>query len=166
MPYAKRRFKLSAPLEEKICTTFLDCLDGDEKQVMMYRMGFGIDHGMGYKEIGDLLGVTAQRIFFVEEEAMKRISKACRQQRIDHTQFKQKTKIGTLNLTSRIHNTLIGSGIIYVEQLCQYTMEDLTLIPGLGKSARNEIAKRLRGRDLSLKKSDPLDGVSMTASAS
>ncbi len=151
-----RRFKPSDLLLEKLCLTILDCLDAQEKNVMEYRLGFGIDHGMTHEEIGEIMGVTKQRISDIEEQALARIMKACRMTRMQDVRKTYKTKIGDLNLPPRTHNTLIGAGIIFVEQLCQYSEHDLRLIPGLGTTALKFVKRKLSVKGLSLFESEGL----------
>ncbi len=148
MPNKMKRFKLTPLLEERLVLTILDCLDAQERNVMEYRVGFGINDGLTYAQIGDLLGLSAQRVSDIEEDALARIVQSSRKGRMEKHRATYQTKIGELHLQPRTHNMLIGSGIIYVEQLAQYTEKDLSMVPGIGKAMLVEIGKRLRGKGI------------------
>lgn len=125
--------------------TLLDCLDGQERNVMEYRFGYGLSDGKGmdYTAIGKLLGVTGQRICDIERDALARIVQASRKHHIEKMRTMFTTKIGVLNFKPRTHNMLIGSGILFVEQLAAYTRKDLSMVPGIGKAMMDEIEKKL-----------------------
>lgn len=145
-----KRFKLSDLLEERLVMTILDCLDGLDRNVMEYRVGFGISDALTYDQIGDLIGCSAQNVSNIEEEALKRIVLSCREVRIEKMRPNFKTKLGVLKLSSRTENCLKAHGILYVEQLCQYTASDLNLLPGFGQQARQRVQNAMRGTEWSL----------------
>ncbi len=62
----------------------LDCLDTREQQVISHRFGLGPDQQpLTLREVGDLLGVTKERVRQLETRAITKLRQAAREEKLD-----------------------------------------------------------------------------------
>lgn len=68
------RFKPCNTLQDKIMEAVLQSCTGKEREVMEYRLGYGLDKGLSLEKTGELLGHSMQYIGQIENTVIMKIA--------------------------------------------------------------------------------------------
>ena len=110
---------------------------------IFWELGFEVFEKRAKEENKDPADCAAETAYYLADAMMKA------REQIHETVVDE--GIASLKLTVRAENCLKGGGIFTITQLVGYTVNDILILPNLGRKSLKEIIEKLKARGLKLK---------------